>query len=323
MPEAFTQFQSIVSGDGERLAITVPHTPRLQQITIFDRQGRVVSKVGEPGRHLQQALSPDGSKVAVMTTTRGTENSDIWTFDVATGKSTPVTNDTFPENAPIWSPDGRYVAYGSMRESIRSIYRKRWDGTGGEEQLFQYTPGAGFVLTDWSADGKRLTFHDSCSGVLHVLPIDDARPPLERKTIDWLRDEYSVAQARFSPDGRFIAYLSDETEADTFEVYVRAFDAGSPDPRATDAPAVQVSTAGALGMIFWRQDGRELYYLTPDWEVMVVDVTTTPTFKATTPRMLFTLPGPLVGNPQQWKNVSADGQRFVFAIQVPVNVTPR
>jgi Tol biopolymer transport system component len=63
------------------------------------------------------------------------------------------------------------VAYVSTRRSFTSIYRKAWDGTGNEEQLFQYTPGAGLVLTDWSADGKFLTFHDGCSGVLHVVPL--------------------------------------------------------------------------------------------------------------------------------------------------------
>jgi hypothetical protein len=76
-------------------------------------------------------------------------------------------------------------------------------------------------------------------------------------------------------------------------------------------------------MIFWRQDGKELYYLTPDREVMAVEVTTTPTFRAGTPRLLFKVPGLWFGNPQQWKNVSADGQRFVFAINVPASVSAR
>ena len=80
-------------------------------------------------------------------------------------------------------------------------------------------------------------------------------------------------------------------------------------------PAVQVSQGGgAIGMIFWRQDGKELYFMTRNWEVMAVDITTTPTFKAGAPRLLFSLPGPLPGNPMQWKNVSQDGQRFVFAM---------
>ena len=72
-------------------------------------------------------------------------------------------------------------------------------------------------------------------------------------------------------------------------------------------------------MIFWRQDGKELFYLTRDWEVMAVDVTTTPAFQAGEPRLLFKLPGRLVGDPQQWRNVSRDGQRFVFALDVAVS----
>jgi hypothetical protein len=74
-------------------------------------------------------------------------------------------------------------------------------------------------------------------------------------------------------------------------------------------------------MIFWRQDGKELYYLTPEWEVMAVQVTTTPTFQAGTPRLLFKLPGPVTGpSAAHWKNVSRDGQRFVFTISVPVSI---
>jgi hypothetical protein len=176
-----------------------------------------------------------------------------------------------------------------------------------------------------------LTFHDGCEGVLHVVPLSGEQNALERKAIEWLRDEYSVAQARFSPDSRFMAYVSNETaylsneiEAETFEVYVRPFDAGKSDVSAGDAKGVQVSTAGALGMIVWRQDGKEMYYLTPDWEVMAVEVTTTPTFQAGTPRLLFKLPGPLnYFFRQQWRNVSRDGQRFVFAINVPVSAPAR
>ena len=104
---------------------------------------------------------------------------------------------------------------------------------------------------------------------------------------------------------------------------MRPFDATKPDVSAGGEKPVRVSTAGARGMIFWRQDGKELYYLTPDREVMAVEVTTTPTFQAGTPRLLFKLPGPLVGNPQQWRNVSRDGQRFVFAINVPVSAAAR
>jgi Tol biopolymer transport system component len=324
-----TWWVASVSHDGQRVVIAVPHAPTLQQITMFDRQGKVLSNVGEPGRYRDPALSPDGTRMAVRRTVPRTGSDDIWTFDVASGKGTPITNDSFPDNGPIWSPDGSQVAYVSTRREFTSIYRKTRDGTGNEEQLFQYTSGAGLVLTDWSADEKFLTFHDGCSGVLHVLPFNENQKPLERQAMDWLRDEYNVAQARFSPDSRFIAYLSNESktneeiDSEIFEVYVRPFDPTKSDVSAGDEKPVQVSTAGALGMIFWRQDGKEMYYLTPDWEVMAVEVTTMPTFQAGTPKLLFKLPGPLVGNPQQWRNVSADGQRFVFTINVPASISAR
>jgi len=318
-----------VSRDGQRVVIAVPHAPTLQQITVFDRQGMVLSKVGEPGSYRDPALSPDGTRLAVVRNDPRTRNQDIWTFEMASGQGTPVTNDNFLENAPIWSPDGRRVAYVSTRRSFSSVYRKAWDGKGNEEQLFQYTPGGSMRLTDWSADGKFLIFHDGCLGVLHVVPLSGDQRALEREAMEWLRDEYNVAQARFSPDSGFMAYLSNESKSTEeinsgiFEVYVRPFDASKSDVSAGGAKAVQVSTSGALGMISWRQDGKEMYYLTPNWEVMAVEVTTTPMFQAGTPRLLFKLPGPLVGLPQQWKNVSRDGQRFVFTINLPVSVSAR
>ena len=305
-----------VSRDGERVVFAVPPPPALQQITVLDRQGNVVSKVGGPGLYQDAALSPDGTRVAVRRTDPTTGNVDIWAFDVASGRSTPVTNGAPPENAPIWSPDSRQVAYVSTRGKFTSIYRKAWDGTGNEEQLFQYTPGAGMVLTDWSADGRFLTFYPGGGGFLIlVVPLSAAQNALERKAIEWLREEYDVSQGRFSPDSRVMAYLSNEIKADTREVYVRPFDASQPEAGAAGAEPQRVSDRGARGMISWRQDGKELYYLSPNWEVMAVDVTTTPTLQAGDARVLFKLPGPLVGNPQQWRNVSRDGQRFVFVLR--------
>ncbi len=298
-----------ISRDGERVVIAVP-PPQLRQITILDRQGKVVKTVGEPGLYLQPGLSPDGNHVVVMRNDPKTSNQDIWTYDVATGKGYAITNDPPPENAPVWSPDGKRVAYVSTRGNYAGIYTKAWDGTGEEEFLFRYTPGAGMVLTDWSKDGKFMTFY---TGVLVLVPLRADEKALDRKAIDWLREEYDAIQGRFSPDMTHMAYLSNEINSQTLEVYVRPFDASKPDA-AAPGKAVQISKNGALGMIFWRQDGKEMYFLTRDWEVMAVDVTTTPTLQAGTPRLLFKLPGPLVGNPAQWKNVSPDGQQFVFAM---------
>jgi Tol biopolymer transport system component len=298
-----------ISRDGERVVMAVP-LPQMRQLTVFDRQGNVVSRVGQPGLYVQPGLSPDGTRAVVMKNDPQTGNQDIWTVDLASGKATAVTSDTPPENAPIWSPDGKQVAYVSTRESYAGIYRKNADGTGEEELLFRYTPGAGMVLTDWSPDGKFLTFY---TGVLAVVPLRAGEKALDRQAIDWLREDYDVIQGRFSPDGRFMAYLSNEANIDKMELYVRPFDANKPDGPPPGS-AVQVSKNGAMGMIFWRQDGKEMYFMTRDWEVMAVEVNTTPTITAGTPKLLFKLPGPLPGNPAQWKNVSRDGERFIFAM---------
>ena len=298
-----------VSRDGERFVIAVPR-PQLRQLTMFDRQGKVVSTIGQPGFYNQPNLSPDGTRAVVMRNDPQTGNVDIWTVDLASGKSTAITNDVYPQNAPIWSPDGKQVAYVSTKDGFSGIYRKAADGTGEPELLFQYTPGAGMVLTDWSPDGKFLTFY---TGVIVVVPIGDDKKGLERKEIDWLREDYDAGQGRFSPDNRYLAYLSNEADVDRGEVYVRPFDASKPDA-PSPGNAVQVSKDGSIGMITWRQDGKELYFMTRNWEVMAVEVTTTPTFKAGAPRLLFSLPGPLPGNPMQWKNVSKDGDRFIFAM---------
>ncbi len=299
-----------ISTDGERVVIAVP-PPQLRQLTIFDRTGKVVRTVGEPSQFVMQPhFSPDGTKLAYMKQDAKTSDVDIWTYDLEAGKEYAVTRDNWPENAPIWSPDGKRVFYASTRDRYAGIYRKNWDGTGEEEMLFRYTPGAGMVLTDSSPDGKFLTFY---TGVLVLVPLTGG-DALARKSIDWLRDEYDNLGGRFSPDGRYIAYVSNVEDPMALDVFVRPFDASRPDSPPPGEP-VQVTKKGvASGMVSWRGDGKELYYMTRDWEVMAVDVTTTPAFQAGTPKLLFKLPVQPVGNPSQWRNVSRDGQRFVFSM---------
>lgn len=297
-----------MSKDGERVVIAVP-PPRLRQLTLFDRQGKIVRTVGQPGLYGQPGFSPDGTRVVVSRNDPQTGNGDIWTFDLATGQGTPITSDTPPDGAPLWSPDGKHVAYVSTRGSYSGIYRKAADGTGSEELLFRYTPGAFIGLTDWSPDGKFLTFF---TGVLALVPLGAVANPLDRKEIEWLREEYDAILGRFSPDSRYLAYLANEENVDVMEVYVRPFDPSKPEAPGP-GQAVQVSKNGALGMISWRQDGKEMYFVTRDFEVMAVDVVSTPTFQAGTPRLLFKLPVQVPGV-AQGKSVSQDGQRFIVAM---------
>jgi Tol biopolymer transport system component len=156
--------------------------------------------------------------------------------------------------------------------------------------------------------GKFLTFS---TGVLLMVPLETREKPLERKALEWLREDYDAVNARFSPDGRSLAYMSNEADVRTMQVYVRPFDSNK--PAAPAGPAVQVTNlkSGAGGNA-WRQDGKELFFLTRDREVMAVDVTSTPKFQVGMPRLLFKLSDPLVGG----GDIGPDGQRFVVAMPV-------
>jgi Tol biopolymer transport system component len=302
-----------VSADADRFVVLPPpRGPQLQQITIYDREGKPVSKIGEPGLFGAPAFSPDGRRLAVLRNDIGTAKTDIWVYDIASGKGSPMGTEV--PSAPMWSPDGRHVLYTSVRGTYMGIYRKASDGTGSDELLFRYTPGAGIQLTDISPDGKFLTF--SSGGVVLVVALTGT-DPLARQAIEFSREEFDVAVGRFSPDLRFMAYRSNEAEAERFHIYVRPFNAST--GKAGEGKW-QISKNPTAVMLHWRADGKEFFYRdfnepgTTDLRVMSVDVATTPAFQSGTPKVLFTLPGPLNGN---LGNISGDGQRFVFAVNVP------
>ena len=309
---AVPDFVRFVSADGERfLAMPPPRGPQLQQLTIFDRQGQVLQKVGEPGLYSQPSFSPDGTRLLVMKNDLQTGQADLWTIELATARFTRLTNDTLPKISPIWSPDGKYIYYSSIHDPYIPILRRPSDGSGSEELVFRYTLGAGVAATDISADGKFLVCDSG--GVILVVPLTG--DPASRKEIESLRDEFTNGVARLSPDGRFLAYRSDEARPERGEVYVRPFDASSGMP---GDKKWQISKDGVMAMVHWRADGKEILFRglnleTNELHVVAVDVTTTPAFSVGTPKLLFKLPGPLGGN---LGNISRDGQRFVFAVNV-------
>jgi Tol biopolymer transport system component len=309
---AVPDFVRAVSADGERfVAVPPPRGPQLQQLTIVDRQGQVVQKVGEPGLYSQPAFSPDGTRLLVMKNDLQSGQADLWTIDLATAKLTRLTNDTLPKINPLWSPDGKYVYYSSFHDPYVPILRRPSDGSGSEELVFRYTLGAGVFPTDISSDGKFLI----CDAGGLLLAVALTGDPASRKEIESLRDEFTNGVGRLSPDSRFIAYRSDEAQPERGEIYVRPFDA------STMMPGEQkwrLSKDGAQAMVHWRADGKEMFFRglnleSNDLLVMSVDVTTTPTFSVGAPKVLFKMPGPIGGN---LGNISRDGQRFVFAVNV-------
>ena len=301
-----------VSADGQRfLVVPPPRGPQLQQLTIFDREGKVVQKVGEPGLYSQPAFSPDGTRLLVVKNDIQSAQADYWTIELATGKSTRLTNDTFGRVSALWSPDGKYIYYSSFRNSDFPIYRRLSDGTGSEEFVFQYTPGAFLGVNDISPDGKWLL----CDAGGYVIAIPLTGDPKSRKHVDTLRDEFLNTVGRISPDGNFIAYRSDEAQPERGEMYVRPF---KPSSAETGDEKWRLSKDGVMAMLHWRADGKEVFWRglnleSNDLLMMSVDVTTTPTFSVGTPKLLFKVPGPIGGN---IGNISRDGQRFVFAVNV-------
>jgi len=283
-------------------------------ITIYDRQGKVIKTVGPKGLYAQPVFSPDAKRIAVVetdlhpeSTDQFAQTADIFVYDADTGARTRITTSGNREQAiaPVWSPDGTQLAYLALRGGSQGLYRKPSNGQGSEELLYKL-PGAGYILSDWSLDGKFLNFSSTQLGqsVLYALPLDG-----ERKPVEVTKSTSTMQAARLSPDSRLLAYRSDESGK--FEVYVRSFDPAG----GKDAGKWKISDGG-LGMVAWRRDGQELFYYAPDRGIMAVSVSTSPTFEFGKPKLLFKAPDsfPVAGTPGGFASVSRDGQRFALAV---------
>jgi Tol biopolymer transport system component len=309
-----------IRADGERFLVLPPaRGQQLQQITIFDRNGQVLKKVGEPSLYSQPAFSPDGKRLLVFKEDVKTGQKDLWVLDVETAKPVRISDDTRFKVTPLWSPDGKYVYYSALLDGDWPVYRKAADGTGKEELLFRYTPGAFVGLSDISADGKFLVCDSG--GVVLLVPLTDGDAGA-RKPLDYLRDEFDNGTGRLSLDGHFFAYRSDEAKPERYEIYVRPFDAAKPleDKKwQVSKDGVQQPQDFSVAMLLqWRDDGREIYFRgqeldSEDLVMMAADVDSSPAFKVGAPKVLFRIPGPIKDG---LGAVSRDGQRFVLSINV-------
>jgi eukaryotic-like serine/threonine-protein kinase len=270
----------------------------LSQLTWFDRSGKQIGTVGKLASYDNVRLAPDGQRVAADQIDSDGRNVDIWVHEMAHDTMTRLTFDPALDHAPIWSPDGKQIIFSSNRAADFKLYLKNADGSGPEEEVV-HVGSQMLNIWDWARDGKYILFRKEGELWYCLLKNCVATPLLQVK--------WTVANAQFSPNGRWFAYTSNESG--TAEIYV------SPFPNANSK--WQVSNSGGQEPR-WRQDGKELFYLGGDGKMMSVTVTADATFAAGTPAALFqTHRRQPISNEDVFSyDVSADGQRFLIATKV-------
>jgi serine/threonine protein kinase/Tol biopolymer transport system component len=269
----------------------------LSQLSWFDRSGKQLASLREPARYYSPRLSHDGQRLAYDLSDPTTNNGDIWILDLRRNVPRRVTFDAANESAPNWSPDDGRVLYFRSRRDTSDLYWKGLDGSL-DERLF--TSDADKIPTDWSLDGRHVLFNvlrrGGSQNDIWVLSLPD------RKAEPWLATPFYESGGRLSPNGRWVAFASDESGR--FEVYVDSF------PKPTTR--VPVSVSGGEQPT-WRRDGKELYYISADSKLVAVPTLAADSFTAGAPQALFEARlrrGPEV--PPQY-DVSTDGQRFLLS----------
>jgi Tol biopolymer transport system component len=271
----------------------------LSQLTWFDRSGSQIGTVGEPDDIATLELSSDRAKATVMITDPRTRTRDVWIYDLARGVPARLTFTNDDEVSSVWTPDGKWIIFDSARSGSFDIYRKPVNGTIADELLV-----GTFVNerpTSVSADGRHVIYEAgspdtpaAAFGDIWILPLEGERVPFP-----FLTTPLNEIRPKFSPDGRLVKYESNETGS--YEIYISTFpDAGA---------KVRVSQNGGIWGR-WAVDGREMFYMTPDYTLMSASVSVSGgVIHVGTPRVLFATRAKRLFFPY---DVSADGQRFLI-----------
>ncbi len=262
----------------------------------MDRNGKEQATLGDPGEYHNPNVSPSGDRLAFDLSDPRSGKGDIWVRDLARGVNSRFTFGKGDAYCPVWSPDGKRIAYTVDREGSADIYEKAADGQG-EEKLLLKTEETK-VMCDWSRDGKSIAFMSRGKETgwdIWILPAVG-----EGKATPFVKTPFPELIPVFSPDSRSLAYVSSESGRN--EVYVQSF----PGPGGK----WQISTAGG-GEPHWRADGKELFYRAPDQRIMAVEIRADGGFQAGVPKPLFV--GRFESGIARNKYLPApDGQRFLI-----------
>lgn len=284
------------------LALLPPETLGTSGPVWLDAKGKVIGPLTARAVNATSTLSPDETRAATAISNLGTGGVDIWIHDVARGVESQVTQAGGRNRTPVWSPDGKQLAFIAYRDGRAWVVRQPASGEVSEERVAEIQSELP-NLNEWTKDGRYLvgSYARGATGQdLWWLDLNG-----ERKVKDLLRNEFNESGARVSPDGKWMAYISDETKRP--EVYVQAFPGLG--------QKVQVSPDGA-SMACWKPDGRELYY----WQnglMMAVAVEGGSPLKVGAPRRLFE-----VGASTGGCEVTRDGRFLMRVAQAPTGRPP-
>ena len=315
--EPFTVAENVGRSTGFNIGVSASGTGMLAyaaailqrgRLTWFDRAGNSLNSVGVEGDYSDFRLSPNGQTLAASLVDPKAWNPDVWLIDLMRGGPSRFTVGSVLSAAPVWSPDGTRIVFRTIRNGPTELYAKSAGGGGNEEVVLTYetqhaagidTPN--LVCSDWSPDGRYVIGslpQQTTGDDLWLIPLSG-----DRKPIKFLAPPSDQIHGNFSPEGRFVAYSSNESGR--FEVYVQTFPLSD--------RKWQVSTDGGYEPR-WRADGREIYYLSQDRKLMAVSVGTAPAFGV--PKVLFQTRVPEGVTARRTHYVpSRDGQRFLVNTQ--------
>jgi Tol biopolymer transport system component len=290
--------QFSVSGNGVlAYAYGVGWQAGSSELVWLDRTGKELESAGPPGIYNNFRLSPDEKRIAFDRSGPSVPAPDIWVLDAVRGVTSRLTFDTAADNLPIWSPDGLRVLFPARRGGAFDLYIQGATGAGQEEPLIKMGTPSGWG-SDWSQDGRFVLYQRPGTTTGQDLWI--APQAGDRNPFPYLQAPFNEQNGVFSPDGRWIAYVSDESGRN--EVYVQAF------PLSTEKR--QISTTGGSDPA-WRKDGTELFYLAADRNLMTTPVKAGGAmFEPGTPKALFQVPGNVT---RRSYAAGSTGQRFLVS----------